>query len=150
MSETGSRSESARPVGTGDACRILGVSRSTLYRWERLGRIRRAATVAGRPLWDLAEVTDPVLPEATDKPDGEPEFDRLAAELRTLVEAGDDALSDSRSLRLLEQMMRRRLAVRTLQGDAVAVGELGELMRLDLRIRHLESFERAQVLTSGR
>jgi excisionase family DNA binding protein len=124
----GTQSESARQVDTREACRILGVSRSTLNRWERSGRIRRVATVAGRPYWDVA---DPALPETTDTPDADPGLDRRIAELRRLVEAGGDALSGSRPLRHMEQVIRHRLALRTVRGDRVAVGEIAELMRLD-------------------
>jgi hypothetical protein len=48
----------SRPtVPTGDAARAVGVSRATLSRWKREGKVTPASTTAGKHLrWDIEDL----------------------------------------------------------------------------------------------
>jgi predicted site-specific integrase-resolvase len=46
-----------RLVGIGEASKILGVSITTLRRWEKIGQIKAEHTVGGHRRYDLAKIT---------------------------------------------------------------------------------------------
>jgi predicted site-specific integrase-resolvase len=44
-------------VGTAEAARAIGVDRSTLYRWERGGRVRpEVRTMGGQARWNIEKL----------------------------------------------------------------------------------------------
>jgi len=138
--------------------RIGWRARSSLHRAEKAGRIGRAQTVRGRPLWRAEDVQQLIDAKGVTSPaltvdDVDQEFvDEVLASLRTelaeLLAAGE--LEGTPTLRLMAAVLRRELALRTARGDAVDVDDLLRLDRLDLRMHHSETFEQLRELTRRR
>jgi excisionase family DNA binding protein len=60
----------SRYVGTGEAADAVGVSRNTLERWARLGKVKPASRTAGKHYrWDIEDLQRQL--RAINEPDGQ-------------------------------------------------------------------------------